>query len=121
MRSSVARDEASEIPNWGRELSVIDMLKGSDGHVYKGRFRQVCHITSKSAALQCWLNQEAGASLEFPISTWFYSHPPSPHPFLLTMLMNKDDSTGGMPTLLLLNIEQGVGRGDYVHERLKQC
>lgn len=35
-----AREEAPEIPNWGRELSVIDMLKGSDGHVYKGRFRQ---------------------------------------------------------------------------------
>ena len=37
-----ARDEAADAPNWGRELSVIDMLKGSDGHVYKGRFRQVC-------------------------------------------------------------------------------
>lgn len=22
-------------------MSVIDLLKGSDGHVYKGRFRQV--------------------------------------------------------------------------------
>lgn len=37
-----ARDEAADAPNWGRELSVIDMLRGSDGHVYKGRFRQVC-------------------------------------------------------------------------------
>ena len=39
---SLAREEVTEIPNWGRELSVIDMLKGSDGHVYKGRFKQVC-------------------------------------------------------------------------------
>ena len=38
----IAREETHEVPNWGREVSVIDLLKGSDGHVYKGRFRQVC-------------------------------------------------------------------------------
>lgn len=39
----LGRDDNPGIPNWGREKSVIDLLKGSDGHVYKGRFKQVCH------------------------------------------------------------------------------
>ncbi|KAL9985351.1 hypothetical protein ACROYT_G007743 [Oculina patagonica] len=44
-----ARDDAPDIPNWGRELSVIDMLKGSDGHVYKGRFRQTIPPIAKNS------------------------------------------------------------------------
>ncbi|XP_068744363.1 restin homolog [Montipora capricornis] len=44
-----ARDEPSDGPNWGRELSVIDMLKGSDGHLYKGRFRQTIPPIPKSS------------------------------------------------------------------------
>ncbi|KAJ7394123.1 hypothetical protein OS493_003801 [Desmophyllum pertusum] len=43
-----AREEVTEIPNWGRELSVIDMLKGSDGHVYKGRFKQAIPPIAKN-------------------------------------------------------------------------
>lgn len=37
----VAREEISDSANWGREQSVIDLLRGTDGHLYKGRFRQV--------------------------------------------------------------------------------
>lgn len=39
----LGHDDNPDIPIWGREKSVIDVLKGSDGHVYKGRFKQVCY------------------------------------------------------------------------------
>lgn len=32
--------EISDGANWEREQSVLDLLKGTDGHLYKGRFRQ---------------------------------------------------------------------------------
>lgn len=37
----VAREESAPQETWSREVSVIDMLQGSDGHVYKGRYKQV--------------------------------------------------------------------------------
>lgn len=39
----LGHEDNPDIPIWGREKSVIDVLKGSDGHVYKGRFKQVCY------------------------------------------------------------------------------
>ncbi|PFX21057.1 glutamine-rich protein 2-like [Stylophora pistillata] len=43
------RDDNPGFPNWGREKSVIDLLKGSDGHVYKGRFKQTIPPIGKNS------------------------------------------------------------------------
>ena len=36
-----ARDDPRHCPKITREVSVIDFLRGSDGHYYKGRTKQV--------------------------------------------------------------------------------
>jgi len=40
--------EISDGANWEREQSVLDLLKGTDGHLYKGRFRQTIPPIPKS-------------------------------------------------------------------------
>ncbi|XP_031561809.1 uncharacterized protein LOC116297676 [Actinia tenebrosa] len=34
-------------PRWTREVSIIDFVKGSDGHVYKGRYKAIPPISRK--------------------------------------------------------------------------
>ena len=45
------------------------------------------HYEQECSATMLAKSFRAGASLEFPISTWFYSHPPppSPHPFFFSL------------------------------------
>ena len=37
----LVRDDARFVPKLVREVSVLDFLRGSDGHYYKGRSRQL--------------------------------------------------------------------------------
>ena len=39
--SNLVRDDARFVPKMVREVSVLDFLRGSDGHYYKGRSRQL--------------------------------------------------------------------------------
>jgi hypothetical protein len=38
---NLVRDDARFVPKLVREVSVLDFLRGSDGHYYKGRSRQL--------------------------------------------------------------------------------
>ena len=40
-RFNVVREDARFVPKVVREISVLDFLRGSDGHYYKGRSRQL--------------------------------------------------------------------------------
>lgn len=38
---NIVRDDTRFVPKVVREISVLDFLRGSDGHYYKGRSRQL--------------------------------------------------------------------------------
>ena len=52
----VAQEEISDGANWEREQSVLDLLKGTDGHLYKGRFRQVRLLSVEMFQSSIWFS-----------------------------------------------------------------
>ncbi|KAK3728561.1 hypothetical protein QZH41_011642 [Actinostola sp. cb2023] len=101
IKSSSREEQPVTQPNWTRDVSIIDFVKGTDGHVYKGRYKTVPPISKR--------HKQTPSESDLPPLTKDPSPPLTGHKWSsepeLSRTRGEDETTDeGKPTTLIKHV-----------------